>query len=308
MNMVDRETINLAWYKFEDMPRGSWVVCQVCDKDVSSTPEEVYTEEIIFLSDKDIDSLRVVDFWKELKARKRPMSGNKPVLAERLKGAVSKRIPSYTLVVSGDTDQNVDQPNDADQSNDVNQPNVRLRNFTVANDCCYIVFKDKKNITCYCNDVTGKPGSRVVDPKDDETIIYCVHGLAPLHRWIGIESMYRTTFLVPALVVVYNIFMNGVDRFDQKRSTIPVLRKEMKVSMSIFTWILNAACINANTMCSVTSGDDLELIEFKRRISIEFVRPLIMRRGYKKSLIRRIMSWKNATRKKFGNCGRLPYY
>ena len=38
MNAIDRETVNLACDKLETMPHGSWVVCQVWDKDVPSTP------------------------------------------------------------------------------------------------------------------------------------------------------------------------------------------------------------------------------------------------------------------------------
>ena len=118
-------------------------------------PEEIYMEDIIFLPDEVIDSMRVVDLREELKARKLSRGSNKPVLVEKLKDAVSKRVPSYILVVSRDDDQDGDQPDG------------RLRNFTIANNCCYIVFKDKKNVTFYCNDVTGNPWARVVDPKDD---------------------------------------------------------------------------------------------------------------------------------------------
>lgn len=39
--------------------------------------------------------------------------------------------------------------------------------------------------------------------------------------------------------------MNGVDKFDQTRSTVPCVRKEIRLEMSIFTAILDWSIMNA---------------------------------------------------------------
>ena len=91
--------------------------------------------------------------------------------------------------------------------------------------------------------------------------------------------MMRTKFYVPALIVAYNMFMNAVDRFDQKRAACAILRKELRVSQSIFTWILDAACINANALRSKLGVDEIALPEFKRRVALDLVRAYITTTG-----------------------------
>ena len=53
--------------------------------------------------------------------------------------------------------------------------------------------------------------------------------------------------------------------------------------MSTFTWILDAACINTHVICKVNCGGEIYLLEFKRRIIIEFVGPLIIQRSFKRN-------------------------
>ena len=72
-----------------------------------------------------------------------------------------------------------------------------------------------------------------MDPDLHPTLAERIGGLALLHRWTGDACMKRTRFMVPVLIVVYNLFMNTVDRFDQKRAACAILRKEMRVSQSI---------------------------------------------------------------------------
>ncbi len=49
----------------------------------------------------------------------------------------------------------------------------------------------------------------------------------------------RTPFPVPAPIVAYNEFMNGADRMDQVRSTLQTQRREKRVHMSVFTYLLD---------------------------------------------------------------------
>ena len=59
--------------------------------------------------------------------------------------------------------------------------------------------------------------------------ITCVHGLSTLERWTGIETMTKKRFKVPATLVAYSNFMNGVDRADQMRMVNPSQRKEKRL-------------------------------------------------------------------------------
>jgi hypothetical protein len=84
----------------------------------------------------------------------------------------------------------------------------------------YIIWKDTKVVVFYSNNLKSTP-SRWIIPGDNAEAINCVHGLAELHRWTGDKILHRSVFLVPAPIVAYNKYMNGVDRMDQLRSTNP---------------------------------------------------------------------------------------
>ena len=88
----------------------------------------------------------------------------------------------------------------------------------MADNAGYIVWKDSKVVVFYTTDLAATPTRPLIDGTDAEAIM-CVNGLAALGRWTGNESMSRTTFQVPAIIVAYNTFMNSVDRMDQLRST-----------------------------------------------------------------------------------------
>ena len=107
----------------------------------------------------------------------------------------------------------------------------------------YIIFKDRVVVTFYTNDLASTP-TKQLQFKNKESVM-CVRGLAPMERWLGNESMHRTVVQVPAIIVAYNIFMNGVDKFDQYRSTNATERREKRVTMTIFTFLLDAAMMNA---------------------------------------------------------------
>ncbi|OWZ04679.1 hypothetical protein PHMEG_00023377 [Phytophthora megakarya] len=88
--------------------------------------------------------------------------------------------------------------------------------------------------------------------------------------WLCEEVLHRRRFQVPAIIVAYNLFMNGVDRVDQLRSTNPIRRKEKRLSMSILTWAIDLALINAFSLFKKVAGSAatrVTLREFKRRVA-----------------------------------------
>lgn len=136
----------------------------------------------------------------------------------------------------------------------------------------FIVFKDRCVVTLYTNDLLDTPTLRIHKP--DDHAVHCVHGLAPLQRWTGDESLQRTTLLVPAVIVAYNLFMNSVDRFDQLRSTEATMRKERRVTMSILSFVLDAAIINSHALLHAISNPGEGIIDamiMKRRIIQQLV-------------------------------------
>lgn len=140
----------------------------------------------------------------------------------------------------------------------------------VASKSGYIVFKDRAIVTFYTNDLAETPTVPVQGSTEES--IRCVHCLAELHRWTGNECIHRTIFHVPAIVVAYNLFMNGVDRFDQLRSTNACVRKESKVTMTLFTFLLDASIQNAFTVRNVMHPEKkTTLREFKRVVAQQLV-------------------------------------
>lgn len=138
----------------------------------------------------------------------------------------------------------------------------------------YIVFKDKKVVLFYTNDLRNTPAELVMK-QDDHRAIECVHGLYPVKRWTGQENLHRKVFMVPAIIAAYNKGMNGVDRVDQLRATNPTRRKEMRLSMSLFTWALDLCIINAFALLreiQPASARSVTLREFKRRIAEELTK------------------------------------
>ena len=129
------------------------------------------------------------------------------------------------------------------------------------------MFKDKKIVVFYCNDLASTP-ENLISGSTDVQAIDCVHGTSRLRRWNGDEIFHRTSYLVPAIIVAYNIFMNSVDRFDQYRQTNCTERREKRVPMSILTFILDAAINNAYALYQKMNIDDtVNFKEFKRRIA-----------------------------------------
>lgn len=92
--------------------------------------------------------------------------------------------------------------------------------------------------------------------------------------------MTRRKLQVQYCVVAYSISMFAVDRFDKIRSTNTIMRREKRVSMSIFTYLLDASLQNAYTVLQsiVVPGEvTYTAREFKRTVASQLVQPLIDR-------------------------------
>jgi hypothetical protein len=129
----------------------------------------------------------------------------------------------------------------------------------------YIIWKDSKVVIFYSNDLANTPSKGLLHG-DDLEAIDCVNGLGILYRWTRTEVMHRTAFLVLAQIVAYYLFMNGVDRLDQKQATNATKRKEKRRNMNIFLDILDLACTQAHSLlCTIgVKNKPIEFVEFKR--------------------------------------------
>jgi hypothetical protein len=146
----------------------------------------------------------------------------------------------------------------------------RDNSSTVAENTGFVVFKDHKVVTFYCNDLAATPSS--LNMEVNEESVYCVHGLATLDRWLGHEAMDQSGLKVPAIVVAYNIFMNAVDRFDQMRATHATERREQRITMSIFTFLIDAAIQNGYAvMKQLYPENKISQKEYKRRVAEQLV-------------------------------------
>jgi len=93
-----------------------------------------------------------------------------------------------------------------------------------------------------------------------------------MQRWSGSESLHRTTYYVPSVIAAYNLYMNSVDRMDQKRATNATKRKEQRLYMTIFTYILDLACHQAFSLLqTMRPRENLSFQEFKRDLCEELV-------------------------------------
>ena len=137
--------------------------------------------------------------------------------------------------------------------------------FSAAPNAGFIVFLDKKIVVVYTNNLAGTPSERIL-PGTNEEAQLLVHGLVNMKRWTGGESMHRTTLKVPAVFAAYNLFMNGVDRVDQIRSSMVSMKKENRVSMSLWTAILDWSCINSFSLYRSMNLGNLKFREYKRKI------------------------------------------
>ena len=132
--------------------------------------------------------------------------------------------------------------------------------------------KGKENIPFHTNDLALTPDAYILYGNDLQAI-NTVHGLAPLKRWCGTESLQRTTILVPAPIVAYNMFMGSVDIIDQKNQSTSAKRKEKHLSTDIFIFVISLICLNDHAIYdqllleNLIDGEKLTHAEFKRKIA-----------------------------------------
>ena len=138
----------------------------------------------------------------------------------------------------------------------------------VQRNCGYIIFKDKIKypVTFYTNDFADTPIKRIDGPSDHT--IKCVRGLLVLKRWTQESITKIQKFLFPTFIVAYNHLMNGVDKFDQVRTTNACVRKEMRVSMSIFGFILDSCIQNSYSILSSVIHPVTKKISFNKIFKI----------------------------------------
>ena len=150
----------------------------------------------------------------------------------------------------------------------------------------YILWKDSKIVVFYANCLQSTPSARLLVGTSDEAI-KCVHGLSCLERWTGDETMNRTKFMVPAIIVAYNCCMNGVDCADQMRSINQCKRKEKRLYMNLFTYFLDLGLVN--TFGLYSQGAKLSagyaFHNFKRDICEQLVTPYKEERLKKKNIV-----------------------
>ena len=108
----------------------------------------------------------------------------------------------------------------------------------------FICFRDKKTVTIYTNDLQKTPPKGVTCGSTKEAQD-CTYNTVFIRRWLGDEILERTAIVCLTPFVVYNLYMNAVDKFDQIRSTNPTQRREKRLPMSLFTATLDWAVNNA---------------------------------------------------------------
>lgn len=114
----------------------------------------------------------------------------------------------------------------------------------------------------YTNFLSRTPREEVTEPNDNGR--HYVHSVFPMPRWLEEEGLCRSQLLAPSVVIAYNTFMNGVDKFDQHRSTNPTMRKESRVTMSTFTFLMEGATINIYAVMRAITAQDTKVIHFQK--------------------------------------------
>lgn len=138
----------------------------------------------------------------------------------------------------------------------------------------YLVWKDGSTVVFYTNALADTPTKPVMAPCDHAW--HCARARARLRRWMGTESMHAKIVKVLTIVLGSNLFMNGVDRLDKLRAVQSMERKERRVTMPIFTLLLDASVINAYALYETLLGGGakqmMSLRKFKRQIAKELLR------------------------------------
>ncbi|RLN49201.1 hypothetical protein BBJ28_00014775, partial [Nothophytophthora sp. Chile5] len=226
----------------------------------------VFAKAVLAFTDGDVKVLGtvrmdLVDRW------------NKPELKEAFKRVHARQRGAWELVGAVDPDpewEKRQQEHRQEQSKLPPQQRTKFKPQLMASpNAGFIVFLDKQVVVFYTNDLAKTPRARVLTDDSDEAAV-CCHGLYPLQRWADTESMTCTTLMVPTIIVAYNNAMNGVDRVNQLRHARPTHEREKPLELSLLTWVLDLAVINAYALqrkLKSSGSAEIPLREFKRRLS-----------------------------------------
>ena len=142
MKSHDRKTIELANIMLDDMPRGKWLVCQVREPKSKKPVDRaaanlgiIVGSEFVHLEIDRIDGMNKKELQDECRKRKLTVSGNKSDLASKLKKAIQEKVNCVIREQPGA------KPTDGVE---VEYTTTEEVDYDVAEDCCYVVFKDKK--------------------------------------------------------------------------------------------------------------------------------------------------------------------
>ncbi|HEY9301516.1 MAG TPA: hypothetical protein VIQ31_35160, partial [Phormidium sp.] len=245
----------------EDKPRGHWMLVQVIEAEAKPDGSEKTKgrpKKAHALTDKD----------------KNASPSNQSTISKP-RGRPKKTDNTKSDKANPVTPNNstADTPGDKDIETENETEVSTATTGIVAKNSGYIVFKDKKIVLFYSNDLASTPCEPVLDGNDPRAID-AVHGLAEIKRWLGMECMTRSSLHVPAVVVAYNLYMNAVDRFDQARGTNACQRKEVRLNMSVFTFLIDAAVSNAYALSKVENKDKRSLSSFKRDLAVQMCRTI----------------------------------
>lgn len=193
---------------------------------------------------------------------------NKPAVEDSIRRVAEAERGTWELVAAVNPEAGWKKKEADHQKAQKKRPAARQTAYqpslSFANRAGYVVYKDRKVVIFYSNDLHATPSVRTLPGTSDEAVA-CCHGLYPIQRWTDDRVLHRKIFMAPTVVAVYNRFMNGVDRVDQLRSTNPTRRREKRLDMTLFTWLLDMATINAFSLMKRMTSTNVTLREFKRR-------------------------------------------
>lgn len=101
---------------------------------------------------------------------------------------------------------------------------ITLHGTPVFCDCSgFFVFKDQAMVIFYTNRLAAMPKLPAHEAEEDS--IEAFHGPASFPHWLGTESMRNFQLMLPSMIMGYNLFMTGVDKFDKNQGTAPIMGK-----------------------------------------------------------------------------------
>lgn len=102
------------------------------------------------------------------------------------------------------------------------------------------------------------------------------------------DALHATIVIVPAVVMVCNLFTNGLDRFDQLRASHMTARRERRMPLSVFTFLLYATVQSRYALYRSIKEPQIDTMtfkEFKRRVEEGMVASLFSLQAQWKSLV-----------------------